>query len=47
MYLADGTSLGSVATTVTDVPAGGSVNVTMTGDAVWAPGAKVVLFEAE
>jgi serine/threonine protein kinase len=47
VYLADGTSLGSVETTVTDVPAGGSVQVNMTGDALWAPGAKVVLLEAD
>lgn len=39
-------SLGSVSTTVTDVPAGGTEIVTMTGDAVWKPGAKTVLLEA-
>ena len=39
-------SLGSVATTVTDVPAGASVPVTMTGDAVWKQGQKVVLLQA-
>ena len=45
VYLGD-ESLGSVATTVTDVPAGGSVPVTMTGDAVWKKGQKVVLLQA-
>jgi hypothetical protein len=45
VYL-DGESLGSVAGTVTDVPAGTAVPVTMTGDAVWKPGQKVVLLEA-
>ena len=39
-------SLGSVATTVTDVPAGETVTVTMTGDAVWKKGQKVVLLQA-
>jgi serine/threonine protein kinase len=39
-------SLGSVATTVADVPAGASVPVTMTGDAVWKKGQKVVLLQA-
>ncbi len=39
-------SLGSVATTLTDVPAGASVPVTMTGDGVWKPGQKVVLLQA-
>jgi tRNA A-37 threonylcarbamoyl transferase component Bud32 len=39
-------SLGSVSTTVTDVPAGATVPVTMSGDAVWKPGAKKVLLEA-
>lgn len=39
-------SLGSVATTVADVPAGGTVQVTMTGDAVWKQGQKVVLLQA-
>ena len=39
-------SLGSVATTVTDVPAGGTVQVTMKGDAVWKQGQKVVLLQA-
>ena len=39
-------SLGSVTTRVTDVPAGGSVQVTMTGDAVWKQGQKVVLLQA-
>ncbi len=39
-------SLGSVSTTVSDVPAGGTEQVTMTGDAVWKPGTKVVLLEA-
>ncbi len=39
-------SLGSVATTVTDVPAGETVRVTMTGDAVWKKGQKVVLLQA-
>ena len=47
VYLADGTSLGSVQTTVQDVPAGGTVQVTMTGDAVWKAGPKVVLLQAE
>ena len=41
-----GESLGSVATTVTDVPAGETVPVTMTGDAVWKKGQKVVLLQA-
>jgi hypothetical protein len=41
-----GESLGSVSTTVTDVPAGAAVPVTMTGDAIWRPGQKVVLLEA-
>jgi hypothetical protein len=45
VYLGD-ESLGSVATKVTDVPAGGSVPVTMTGDAVWKKGQKVVLLTA-
>ncbi len=39
-------SLGSVGTTVTDVPAGGAVEVEMTGDAVWEQGLKTVLLEA-
>ena len=39
-------SLGSVATKVADVPAGGSVPVTMKGDAVWKKGKKVVLLQA-
>jgi hypothetical protein len=39
-------SLGSVATTVSDVPAGGAVPVTMTGDAIWKQGQKVVLLQA-
>ncbi|MGB7983000.1 MAG: hypothetical protein WCF36_19625, partial [Candidatus Nanopelagicales bacterium] len=39
-------SLGSVSTTVSDVPAGGTQEVTMTGDAIWKPGPKVVLLEA-
>lgn len=42
----DGQSLGSVSTTVTDVPAGGAVPVVMTGDATWAQGAKVLLLQA-
>ncbi|MGB8020088.1 MAG: FxLYD domain-containing protein, partial [Candidatus Nanopelagicales bacterium] len=41
-----GQSLGSVTTTVTDVPAGGTVDVTMTGDATWQAGQKVLLLEA-
>jgi hypothetical protein len=41
-----GESLGSVSTTVTDVPAGETVRVTMTGDAVWKKGQKVVLLQA-
>ncbi len=45
VYLGEA-SLGSVATTVTDVPAGGTVKVTMTGDAIWKPGQKVVLLQA-
>ena len=45
VYL-DGDSLGSVATTVNDVPAGGTVLVTMTGDAVWKRGQKIVLLQA-
>ncbi len=39
-------SLGSVSTTVTDVPAGETVRVTMKGDAVWKKGPKVVLLQA-
>ena len=39
-------SLGSVATTVTDVPAGGTTLVRMEGDAVWKKGQKVVLLQA-
>ena len=39
-------SLGSVSTTVTDVPAGDAVQVEMTGDAVWKQGDKVVLLKA-
>jgi tRNA A-37 threonylcarbamoyl transferase component Bud32 len=39
-------SLGSVSATVNDVPAGGTQIVTMTGDAIWKPGAKTVLLEA-
>ena len=39
-------SLGSVSTTVTDVPPGKAVPVTMTGDAVWKKGEKVVLLQA-
>jgi hypothetical protein len=39
-------SLGSVATTVSDVPGKAAVPVTMTGDAVWKSGAKTVLLEA-
>jgi len=39
-------SLGSVATTVTDVPAGATGLVTMPGDAVWKRGQKVVLLQA-
>ena len=39
-------SLGSVSTTVTDVPAGETVRVTMKGDAVWKKGEKVVLLQA-
>jgi hypothetical protein len=42
----DGTSLGSVTGTVSDVPAGAAVPVTMRGDAIWRPGQKVVLLEA-
>ena len=45
VYLGD-QSLGSVSTTVTDVPAGKTVSVEMAGDAVWKPGEKVVLLEA-
>ena len=41
-----GESLGSVGATVTDVPAGEAVDVTMTGDAVWMPGDKTILLEA-
>ncbi len=41
-----GESLGSVSTTVTDVPAGAAVPVTMTGDAIWRPGQKIVLLDA-
>lgn len=44
---ANGQSLGSVSTSVTDVPAGGSQSVRMDGDAKWAPGSKVVLLEAD
>jgi hypothetical protein len=39
-------SLGSVSTTVTDVPAGTTVPVTMTGDAIWKQGQKDVLLQA-
>jgi hypothetical protein len=39
-------SLGSVSTTVTDVPARETVRVTMKGDAVWKKGDKVVLLQA-
>ncbi len=39
-------SLGSVSATVTDVPAGEAVQVTMTGDAIWTPGDKTLLLEA-
>ena len=46
VYL-NGESLGSASTTVTDVPAGGTTSVRMTGDAIWKPGEKVVLFEAK
>jgi hypothetical protein len=42
----EGQSVGSLGTTVQDVPAGKSVPVVMTGDAVWRSGAKVVLLEA-
>jgi hypothetical protein len=45
VYL-DGQSLGSVSGTVSDVPAGSAVPVTLRGDAVWQPGQKVVLLEA-
>lgn len=45
IYLGD-ESLGSVATTVTDVPAGGAVEVQMTGDAQWKQGLKTVLLQA-
>ena len=41
-----GESLGSVSATVTDVPAGEAVQVTMTGDAIWRPGEKTILLEA-
>lgn len=41
-----GESLGSVSTTVADVPGGGAADVTMTGDAVFRTGAKVVLLQA-
>lgn len=41
-----GQSLGSVSTTVKDVPAGGAVDVTMTGDATWQAGQKVLLLQA-
>jgi tRNA A-37 threonylcarbamoyl transferase component Bud32 len=43
---AGGESLGSVSGSVADVPAGETAPVTLTGDAVWAPGDKVVLLEA-
>lgn len=43
----DGKSLGSVSQTVSDVPANGTVPVAMRGDAVWEPGQKVVLLQAE
>lgn len=43
---AGGQSLGSVSGSVSDVPAGEAAPVTLTGDAVWTPGAKVVLLEA-
>ena len=45
VYL-DGESLGSVSTTVNDVPAGGTTLVTMSGDAVWRSGQKIVLLQA-
>ncbi len=40
-------SLGSVTTTLSDVPAGSAVPVTMEGDAIWKQGPKVVLLQAE
>jgi hypothetical protein len=43
---ANGEPLGSVQTTVSDVPAGAAVPVTMRGDAVWKPGTKRVLLQA-
>jgi hypothetical protein len=46
VYLAGGESLGSVSGSVSDVPAGAAVPVTLRGDAVWKPGEKVVLLEA-
>lgn len=42
-----GTPIGSVSTTVTDVPAGGSKSVKMTGDAKWVPGEKIVLLQEQ
>lgn len=42
---ADGESLGSVQTTVSDVPAGAAVPVAMRGDAVWKQGTKRVVLE--
>ena len=44
---ADGKSLGSVQSTVSDVPAGAAVPVTMRGDAVWKPGTKRVVLQAD
>jgi hypothetical protein len=42
----DQDSLGSVSATVSDVPAGDSVQVEMTGDAQWQAGPKTVVLEA-
>ncbi|MGV1006136.1 MAG: serine/threonine protein kinase [Candidatus Nanopelagicales bacterium] len=38
--------LGSVGATVTDVPAGESTKVTLTGDFAWKPGQKILLVQA-
>lgn len=42
-----GQPLGAVRTTVTDLAAGASTAVTMTGDATWKAGQKVVLLQAD
>lgn len=42
-----GQLMGSMSTTVTDVPAGGSTNVQMTGNFTWKPGQKVLAVVAQ